>query len=137
MTQRERTPGTLPAPGPIGRAARFALGVLVGAVFVAVLASRAGGPPGHQNPSPLFLAAAVVAVYLVADVTDLGFRRRWGATARRVTAGLVVILAVVDVVAYGRWWAPPLAWYLFLLVELTFGFLALSLIVAAVVAAPG
>lgn len=137
MASRERTPGTLPPPGPIGRVARLALGLVTAGVVVAVLLARLDGPPGHTNPSPLFLLVVVIAVHLVGDIVELGFRRRWGAVSRAAAVSLAGALAVVDVVAYDRWWAPALAWYLFLLVEVTFGFLAVSLVTAAAIAAPG
>ena len=82
MTSRAQAPGSLPRPGPIGRTARFALGIVTAAVLVAVALPRLERPPGSESPSPL-------------------------------------------------------AWYLFLLVELSLGVLAISFITASILAVPG
>ncbi len=129
--------GSLPLPGAFGRVGRFLLGLIASAVFVSVLLPRLESPPGQRSPAPLFLIAAALAVYMLPDVTAMTFGRRWGRTPLITGLGLAVILAVVDLVAYDRIYAPPLAWYLFLLVEVVFGLLALSLFLAALFAVPG
>ncbi|GEM_PF-5543532 len=137
MAFREQAPGTLPPPGPIGRAARLTLGVVTAGIVVAVALPRLDGPPGRVNPSPLFLVLVVVALRLVGDIVEMVLRRPWGVATRSVAVAGIGLLAIVDVVAYGRWWAPPLGWYLFWLVEASFAVLAVSFIAAAVLAAPG
>ena len=126
--------GSLPVPGPLGRVGRFLLGLAAGAVFVLVLLARLESPPGERSPAPLFLIAAALAVYMLPDVTAMTFGRRWGRTPLVAGLGLAAILGLV---AYDRFYAPPLAWYLFLLVEVVFGLLALSLFLAALFAVPG
>ncbi len=137
MAFREQAPGALPRPGPIGRTARMLLGLVTAGIVVAVALPRLDGPPGYTNPSPLFLLVAALALRLVGDIVEMVLRRPWGATTRGVAVAGIVLLTVVDLVAYGRWWAPPLGWYLFWLVEASFAILAVSFIAAAVLAAPG
>ncbi len=137
MSQRERAAGSLPTPGPVGRAARFVLGVVTAAVFAAVVSAHVATPPGSDIPTWLFFVAVLLAFRLVGDIVELSLRRPWGSATRAVAAAGIAAGVVADVAVYGRWWAPPLAWYLFLLVEVTFGFLAVSFLAAAVLAAPG
>ncbi len=137
MPRPKEQPGALPPPGPLGRLGRFLLGLASGAVFVLILLPRLEGPPGHSSPAPLFLAAVAGAVYMLSDITRLTFGRRSGSAPQAAVVGLGVVLAAVDLLVYGRLWAPPLAWFLFLIVEFSFGILALSLLVAAVLAVPG
>ena len=137
MTSRAQAPGSLPRPGPIGRTARFALGIVTAAVLVAVALPRLERPPGSESPSLLFLAAVLLTFRLVGDIVELVFRRPWGRSARIAGVAGIGPFVAVDLVAYGRWWAPPLAWYLFLLVELSLGVLAISFITASILAVPG
>ncbi|MFQ5523444.1 MAG: hypothetical protein ACE5F5_07685 [Acidimicrobiia bacterium] len=137
MLRPAEQPGTLPRPGPVGRVGRFLLGLIAGTILVLVLLPRLEAPPGHRSPAPLFLVVAAIAVYILPDITRVTFRRRWGRKPIMVGAAVVVVLAIVDLVVYGRLYAPPLAWYLFLLVEVVFAIAAVSLLVAAVLAVPG
>lgn len=105
-------------------------------MFWMVLAAALDRPPSSRNPTWLFVAALAVALWMLPHMTDMGFGRSWGNRARVAAVAIGVGLLAVDFL-YGRWWAPPLAWYSFLLVEVVFGLFTLSLVVGAVAATPG
>jgi hypothetical protein len=113
------------------------LAVVAGVGVLAVVEAVRSVPPGTRPPTPLLLGVGAVAVWMLPHLTDMGFGRRWGNRVRVAAAVLAGVLAVVDVVAFGEWWAPPLAWYLVVLIVGVFAWFAVSLAVAGVAAVPG
>ncbi|GIU92793.1 MAG: hypothetical protein KatS3mg011_1699 [Acidimicrobiia bacterium] len=137
MAPRERPPGSLPRPGPLGRLLRLVLAAVAGVGALAGVEAVRSVPPGTRPPTLLLAGVALLAGWMLPHLTDMGFGRRWGNRVRVAAAVLAGVLAVVDLVAFGEWWAPPLAWYLVVLIVAVFGWFAVSLAVAGVAAVPG
>ena len=131
-------PGSLPRPLLLGRFVRIAMGVVMLWIFTLILLPRLEGPPGYRNPTlPFLLAVAGVFFLGLLPFTNLLFGKSWGRWPQIVVAGIVVMLLIVDFAIYGRLWAPPLAWFLFLLTEIVIGLAGISLILAGLFAVPG
>ena len=131
-------PGVLPRPRFIGRLARFALGAVVFWILLLILLSRLEYPPGSQAPTLLFLLAAAAALlWGVQELINIGLGRMWGRSAQIVIAVVIAGLLIVDLTIYGQLWAPPVAWFLFLLTEIVLGLAGINLILAAALAVPG
>ncbi len=130
-------PGSLPRPGWIGRLVRL----LLGGVFLwgtyRLLLARLEQPPGTTAPTPLFLMAVVVAFYgwhLLAAQYPKVLPPKWATLFPVVLTGLLLI---ADVVLYQRLWAPPVAWFLFVMTVSILGFIGFSFFLAALLAVPG
>ncbi|MDQ7051784.1 MAG: hypothetical protein Q9P14_02375 [candidate division KSB1 bacterium] len=130
-------PGSLPRPGWIGRLVRL----LLGGVFLwgtyRLLLAHLEQPPGTNAPTPLFLMAIVVAFYgwhlLAAQYSQVLPPKR----ATLVPIVLTGLLLIADGLVYQRLWAPPAAWFLFVMTVSILGFIGFSFLLAALLAAPG
>ena len=128
--------GTIPRPLPIGRTARFLTGV--GALFyftwnIIQFSDRVGS---DVPPVGYFVGVAVAWWYL-SDLFVVGLSLRWGRWPQAAVILIAIALVVVDLVAYESGWGPPLGWGAFLLVELFFGYIGISFLLASAFAVPG
>lgn len=123
-------------PGPIGRAVRFGLGVLVfqsavGAVLA--LVDGAGGAPSMDDDG--LVIAVIVAAWLTPVVYDVGFQKNYGNGWRVLAvAGLGVgagVGAVFGAVGTGVNVAV-LVW-----ITVTLGWLGVSFLLSSVLRTPG
>jgi hypothetical protein len=70
-------------------------------------------------------------------VINIGLRRDWKRRPRHVIAAAILALIVVDLIAYGTWWAPPLGTFLWVWLLYFSAHLGVSFIVSALIATPG
>ncbi len=132
------SPGSFPRPKLLGRLVRFVLGIALLWVFLLILLSRLEQPPGSRDPTPLFLLAAAGAVlWGLKELINIGLDRKWGWPVQIGTAGVIVILLILDLTLHGQLWGLPLAWFLFVLTEIVFGIAGINLILAGLFAIPG
>ena len=126
----------LPKPGSIGRSVRLALGLFL--LYYAVYALthyRLGG-----SPSPRDLGVWIglgLAVYFLPDVINLGLGRAWGRWPRFVAATAVLVAGLIDLVSSGTFVGPAFGLIFFVLIVYAFSHIGLSMIVAAIIGAPG
>ena len=126
----------LPKPGPIGRSVRLALGLLL--LYFAVYALthyRLGGSPSARDLG-VWIGLAF-AVYYLPDVINLGLGRSFGRWPLFVAATAVVVAGLIDRVSGGTFVGPAFGLIFVVLIVYAFTHIGLSLILAAIIAAPG
>jgi len=129
--------GSLPMPMFLGRLVRLILGVGLLWIFVLIFLPRFEQLPGLTTPTLPFLVAVVGSFIMLNQLVTQGLGLSWARKPQGVAMVISIVLLVLDLVSYNRLWAPPLAWFLFLLTEVVLGFIAVSLILAALLAVPG
>jgi hypothetical protein len=139
MMARLEQPGTFPKPGPIGRAVRLVLGVvLLLSAYSAAYRVYAGTPTlSTSTDDPTFWLAAALSVYLLRDVIDGGFGQWWGRWVQAAVLVLAVAAAGIDVPLSESVWEPALSWLVNGLMVVVLGYLGINLLVQALVATPG
>ena len=128
--------GTVARPLLIGRAARLAFAAFTLYPFILFIVIY-DDLVGSDIPTVSYWIAVFVAWWYFSDLVVVGFSRRWGRRPQVAVFPVTLALVVADIVAYGRAWAPPLGWGVFLFTEFVFGAFALSFFLAAVFAVPG
>jgi hypothetical protein len=88
-------------------------------------------------PVGLWWIGALASFYFLPNVVNIGFTRSWGWRPQVVTLLLALAATAVDILQYGKVWGPPLGLLIYILMVFVFGYLGLSLVVAAIVALPG
>ncbi len=127
---------SLPKPGPIGRSVRLALGLFLLYFAVYTLTRyRLGGSPSARDLG-VWIALAF-ALYYLPDVINLGLGRSWGRRPLFVGVTTVGLAGGIDRVSSGTVLGPALGCIVFVLIVYAFTHIGLSLIVAAIIAAPG
>lgn len=130
-------PGSLPRPGVIGRAVRLAFGV---ACLYLVISIIRVGPVriADQFPNISWLWGwAIAAFYVFSYVINIGFTRSWGRKPQIVLIGVAAAVSVASMLLNGEPFATPLGWFVVVWLLYVYGHLALSFVLAAVLATPG
>ncbi len=125
--------GTLKAPGPIGRAIRFSIGVFLlwqAYVFVTLVGAQ------HLDRLTVLLWFAI-SLWLAPYIVNIGWGVRWGMWPRLGLLVLWALAAIADLVIHGNaigaiLWAV-LKWSSVYLL----GYLGLSFLLSAIIATPG
>jgi hypothetical protein len=130
--------GSLPKPGPIGRAVRLLLGLwLLSLTYVLLRDGPAGlfdtTAPTHWT----WWAGVVIGLAVTPYVVNIGFTRSWRHWPRVAVLVVSVTLILVDLVVFGAWWAPPLGVFSLLWMVYWSGHLGLSFVLASLIATPG
>jgi len=130
-------PGTLPRPGPIGRLLRLVLG-LICAWYVFRLVEVTGDlMSGNADIRPIVTTGAIVGLFLISYVINIGFSRAWKKWPALISAVVLLALAGIgyvgqgtvatDLLAHAVW-----AWEIYL-----FSHLGGAFIIASVIGTPG
>jgi hypothetical protein len=130
-------PGSLPRPGPVGRAVRLLLGSLCLWYASELIAAAGSLIDNNGHILPLVWNGILPGLFLISYVINIGFSRSWGKIPAVVSAA---VLAVAALASYLSWETVETnlfarsawIWDLYL-----FGHLGLSFVLAAVVATPG
>ena len=132
-------PGTTPRPLSVGRLVRLAFGLGLGFLFIRNFLDAYPAVVGRELATidVGYWVGVVVVVWFLPDLVTVGFSRTWGRRPQAAVAGAAATLVVVDLVAYGSLWGPPLGWAVFLFTQFAIGFFALSFLFAGVFAVPG
>ncbi len=120
----------------IGRSVRLALGLVL--LYFAVYALthyRLGGSPSAGDLG-VWIGLAY-AVYFLPDAINLGLGRTWGRWPLFVATTAVLVAGLIDLVSSGTIVGPAFGLIVFVLIVYAFTHIGLSLIVAAIIAAPG
>lgn len=131
--------GTLQRPGPVGRAARLALGIACAWVIRMLFAQGDALLSGDALAYvPGWWPMIVLGGWFFPDIFNIG----WGVSVPRRTLWVVLLLAGgaaagLGAVRAGTPFAGPLGVVGYVFVAYTYGHLGLALLVAAVLATPG
>ncbi len=130
-------PGTLPKPGPIGRAVRILGGIFFLGLFILTVTSYTEIVSSDVPTSPMLWIGVASIFLFVGYLVNVGFTLNWGLWPQAILILLAVGAVVLDLSIYGSFWAPPLGLLVFLLLAFLAGQVGLSLILAASLAVPG
>ena len=131
-------PGTLSRPGPIGRVARLALGLLSAYAVVLILA----GAPAFHSGRALRVSSVwfmiLLAFYFFPDIVNIGFGKAW--KRGHLYLGLVVLAglsALVSWAEYGSPLGPPLGILVGGWLVYAFGHMGIAFFLATLLGTPG
>jgi hypothetical protein len=134
-------PGTFPKLGPIGRAVRLLIGVLILWMVVPPFVQHWEGytqlREGWETPRGTWYIGVLIAVYLLPITVDRLFTVNWDWRSQAAWGALAAALVGFDLAYYGALWAPPLGWFLLLTTVLVLGAIGLAFVVQAAAATPG
>jgi len=125
--------GTLPPPGPFGRALRFLLGILILKLiydWLFVITSSAYN-------QPFILLWIVISVALIPYVVNIGFGIKSGATTRYILVGTWVVAGIMGFIAEGIVRSE----FLWSAIKITqiyiYGHLGISFLLSSILSTPG
>ena len=130
-------PGTLPKPGPIGRAVRILGGILFLGLFILTVTSYTEIVSSDVPTFWFFWSGVAFSILVFSHQVNLGFNRICGWWPQVIVVLLAVAAVVFNLLQDGSFWGPPLGLLVFLLLALVTGQIGLSLILAASLAVPG
>jgi hypothetical protein len=125
----------LPGPGPIGLTIRVVLGVIAIYAFIDLLTEWSGFLKRDPIESERYYT--VFTLCLLADVFNIGLRRRWRAWPIVVFLVVAAVMGATGYLATGEVWTTPLAAWVFAADVLVFTALVISFPVAIVTRTPG
>ncbi len=130
--------GSLPKPGLIGRGIRLLLGAWL-LSFTYQLARE--GPAGLLDTTApahwTWWVGVIIGLAVTPYVINIGFTRNWKHWPRVAVLATAGVLIVIDLMAYGTWWAPPLGAFALLWMVYWSGHLGLSFVLSSLIATPG
>ena len=127
---------TLPRLGPLGRIVRLLLGGYFLYEFVDIL-TYSTPYVEFGGPGETWWFTSAVSLGLLSFAIGLGLGGAWALRFLLAVLALGVATAGFDLLRYGTIWGPPFGLLLYSVDLLGFGFLGVSLILAAVLAIPG
>jgi hypothetical protein len=135
---RFRAPGSLPAPGPLGRIIRIGAGGWLLMTLVTLLTNYRILFAGETVPSHwTFWVFVLIALQITPYVVNIGLGKNWRRKPQFFVVAMSGILLVVDFIVFGTAWAPPLGLFLGLWLMYFSGHLGLSFVVSALLSTPG
>lgn len=129
-------PGTIPRPGPIGRAVRFGWGVLL-AVVVWNAIDHSWVFLGTEIPYWTTWIGVAIALLVTPYVVNIGWGRNWRSAPRLVVILVIGVGMVASRLILGFWWSEALGWAVLVWYVYVFGHLGISFLLAAILATPG
>ncbi len=129
-------PGTIARPLVIGRAVRLVFAAGTFFLFIWYI-SRYSELVGSDLPPGGYWIAVGIGFFYLPELVNIGFSRGWGRWPEAAVIPFALALIVVDALAYGSAWGPPLGWFVFVLTEFVYALFALSFLLAAALAVPG
>jgi len=130
-------PGSLPRPGPVGRLARLALGVLcLWQVYGLIQVS--GNLVGTDGSiRPMIWNGVIIGLFLVSYVVNIGFSRAWRKWPAVISAAALVTIGGVGYALEGVIETNLLARSIWSWEVYVFSHLGLAFIIAGTIATPG
>ena len=126
----------LPTPGPLGRTVRLLLGGYLLYELVDIL-TYYPSYVGRSGPGTTWWLTTAVSLWLLSIAIGVGAGGPW---TLRVLLGVLLLGAATagfDLLRYGTIWGPPFGLALYAVDALGFGFIGVSLVLAAILAVPG
>lgn len=131
------SPGTLPKPGPIGRAVRLVFG-LISVWYVVKLVEMSSTlltNDGHIRA--LVWNGLLPAVFLISYVVNIGFSRAWGKRPAIASVGALLIFGAAGYLLDGNIESGLLARAIWIWEAYVFTHLGLAFLVAGILGTPG
>lgn len=131
-------PGSLPPPRFIGRAVRLLVGLWL-LHFLYQLITEGDdiflgtSPPNHWA----VWVSTIIGLALTPYVVNIGFSRNWRHWPRLAVIAAAILLAGIDLVVFGSWWALPLGMFSLIWFLYWSSHLGLSFVLSALIATPG
>ena len=129
-------PGTIPKPGPIGRAVRLGWGALLAVVVWNAIQHR-WVFLGTEVPYWSTWIGVTIGLIVTPYVVNIGWGRNWRSVPRLVVILGIAAGVVTSRLILGTWWSEALGWAVLAWYVYTFGHLGISFLLAAVLATPG
>ena len=131
--------GTLPRPGPIGRAVRLLMGFLVLSQLVQILTQWEGllAVRRGSDLTSSFMLLLVLTFFFFGEVHRRGFGLESARGGQLVLFFLAVTVVTFDLLLYRDWWGPPFGVLVLVLTTYVLGHLGVSFLVAAAFRTPG
>jgi hypothetical protein len=134
---RLEAPGTLLKPGPVGRIARLAFGVLCSWYVVELLEVAGNLFDSHGNIRAAIWNGILPGLFLVSYIINIGYSRAWKKVPAVVSGGVFLVLAGVGYVLSGTVESGLLARSAWLWEIYLFSHLGLSFLLSAIIGTPG
>jgi hypothetical protein len=130
-------PGSLPKPGPVGRAARLALGLICAWYVQGLLNVTYDLMTNSGHIRTVVWNGVVIGLFLVSYIINIGYSRAWKKWPALVSGGVFIVLAGLGYLTQDSLETELLAraiwgWELYL-----FTHLGLAFIIASVIGTPG
>ena len=131
-------PGTLVRPGLLGRVFRLGLGVLILLGMLPIVQDftyfrDVTTVPGNVT---LWIFSAII-LSATHHVVNLGLGVSWGRWPQIVVVALAVIAIALDLLFYGRLWAPPLGILYFVWIVVIAIPLGVAFVISGLLGTPG
>ena len=130
-------PGSLPKPGPVGRAVRLLFGLLCLWYVSELLAVAANLMASNGNVLPLVWNGILPGLFLISYVINLGFSRSWGKMPAIVSAVVLAVAAFAGYLSSGTVETSLFARVVWIWELYLFFHLGLSFVLSAVIGTPG
>ena len=129
--------GTLPKPGPFGRLARLAFGVLCCSYVYGLWTARGSLVSGDGSIRPLLWNGILAGLFLVSYVVNIGFSRSWKNRPALASVALLLGVASVNYLSSGAVGGHLSAMVLHSWLLYVFGHLGLAFLLSALIGTPG
>ena len=130
-------PGTLPRPGPIGRIARLAYG-LVCAWYVHALFDVANQLlTGAGHIKPIVWNGVAIGLFLISYVINIGYSRSWKKWPAYMSGGIFISIAIYGYLTAGSLETELLARTIWVWAVYLYVHLGASFILSGIIATPG
>lgn len=130
-------PSALLPPGPIGRAARFLMGV-VQVYFVYIVIANPGIVSSPNAPTnTMYWVGVGLAFALLSWTVNLAFDLKWGKWPSLTAVAIALLAAGLNFGLYGTFWGVPLGLVVTVVAVYVHGHMGVSHLLAAIIATPG
>ncbi len=130
-------PGSLPRPGPIGRAVRLGFGSMCLWYVVSLIQVTGNllGSDGHIRP--VVWNGVIIGLILVSYVINIGFSKAWKKWPAFVSAGIFLLIAWIGYLMQGSFETNLLAYVLWGWELYIFSHLGLAFVISGVIGSAG
>ena len=130
-------PGSLPRPGPVGRLVRLALGVMCTFYVLGLIDFKSNLLDSTGRLPSVLWNGAVIGLFLISYVINIGFSRSWKKWPAFVSASLFVAIAGISYFTTGMIETEVLARSVWAWTIYLYGHLGLAFLVSGLIATPG
>ena len=130
-------PGSLPAPGPVGRLVRLAFGILCLWYVYGLIQVSGNLIAADGSIRPVIWNGIIIGLFLVSYIVNIGFSRAWKKWPALVSASTLAIIAGVGYAMAGTIGTNWLARSIWIWELYVFSHLGLAFIIAGAIGTPG
>ena len=130
-------PGSLERPGPIGRIVRIVAGILCVYFLFLVVKGQAGMMGADVPTDARVWIGAVLCLYGLPHIFNIGYGRNWGGWPRWVTLLLALGAVAFSTFQHDSLWGPEPGLIVFVLLGFVLINLGPSFVLSGILATPG